>query len=141
MTFLLLKCGIIQYAILFIAIGITADNLMIAKLTGKTVSIISRANWILILLLLFITQNQMLLWGRWITSWAPSLTTNQKDWLALGLLISIGAKMYKIIFKTRKMQLLSIIQQIIYCCWLLARRFTFSFSEWRFNGLTEQKTI
>ncbi|MBB5646051.1 manganese efflux pump [Pedobacter cryoconitis] len=102
MTFLLLKCGIIQYAILFIAIGITADNLMIAKLTGKTVSIISRANWILILLLLFITQNQMLLWGRWITSWAPSLTTNQKDWLALGLLISIGAKMYKDHFQNKK---------------------------------------
>lgn len=102
MTFLLLKCGIIQYAILFIAIGITADNLMIAKLTGKTVSVISRANWILILLLLFITQNQMLLWGRWITGWAPSLTANQKDWLALGLLISIGAKMYKDHFQNKK---------------------------------------
>jgi len=95
MTFLLLKCGIIQYAILFIAIGITADNLMIAKLSGKTVSVISRSNWMLILLLLFVTQNQMLLWGRWITSWAPGLTVNQKDWLALGLLLSIGAKMYK----------------------------------------------
>jgi putative Mn2+ efflux pump MntP len=102
MTFLLLKCGIIQYAILFIAIGITADNLMIAKLSGKTVSVISRSNWMLILLLLFITQNQMLLWGRWITSWAPALTVNQKDWLALGLLLSIGAKMYKDHFNNRR---------------------------------------
>ncbi|KIO76571.1 hypothetical protein TH53_14065 [Pedobacter lusitanus] len=102
MTFLFLKCGIIQYAILFIAIGITADNLMIAKLSGKTVSVISRSNWILILLLLFITQNQMLLWGRWITGWAPSLTVNQKDWLALGLLVSIGVKMYRDHFQSKK---------------------------------------
>lgn len=102
MTFLFLKCGIIQYAILFIAIGITADNLMIAKLSGKTVSVISRANWILILLLLFITQNQMLLWGKWITSWAPALTVSQKDWLAMGLLISIGVKMYKDHFQQRR---------------------------------------
>ncbi|QNK64021.1 manganese efflux pump [Pedobacter sp. PAMC26386] len=102
MTFLFLKFGIIQYAILFIAIGITADNLMIAKLSGKTVSVISRANWILILLLLFITQNQMLLWGRWITQWTPSLTINQKDWLALGLLVSVGVKMYKDHFKYKK---------------------------------------
>lgn len=102
MSFLLLKSGIIQYAILFITVGITADNLMIAKLSGKRVSVISRGNWILILLLLFITQNQMLLWGRWITRWTPSLTVNQKDWLALGLLISIGAKMYRDHFQNKK---------------------------------------
>ena len=102
MTFLLLKCGIIQYAILFIAIGITADNLMIAKLSGKTVSVISRANWILILLLLFITQNQMFLWGKWVTGWVPALTVNQKDWLAMGLLISIGVKMYRDHFQSKR---------------------------------------
>lgn len=102
MSFLLLKSGIIQYAILFITVGITADNLMIAKLSGKRVSVISRGNWILILLLLFITQNQMLLWGRWITRWTPSLTVNQKDWLALGLLISIGVKMYRDHFQNKK---------------------------------------
>ncbi|MBB6501072.1 manganese efflux pump [Pedobacter cryoconitis] len=102
MSFLLLKSGIIQYAILFITVGITADNLMIAKLSGKRVSVISRGNWILILLLLFITQNQMLLWGRWITRWTPSLTVNQKDWLALGLLISIGVKMYTDHFQNKK---------------------------------------
>lgn len=49
---------------LFIAIGITSENLLIAALVVDGVGVTGNRRWLLIPLLLFITRNAALLWGK-----------------------------------------------------------------------------
>ncbi|MBB6128639.1 hypothetical protein [Mucilaginibacter lappiensis] len=90
----------ILYAIILIAIGIAADNLMIAGLTVSKTASISNIKWVIILLLLFIVQYQMLLLGNTVGVWAHYLTGNYRV-LGMGLLLSVAINICRELFQQR----------------------------------------
>ncbi|NHA07453.1 hypothetical protein G7092_26875 [Mucilaginibacter sp. HC2] len=91
----------ILYAIILIAIGIAADNLMIAGLTVSKTASISNKKWIIILLLLFIVQYQMLLLGKTVGGWAHYLTGSNPNLLGMGLLLSVTINICRELFQQK----------------------------------------
>lgn len=72
-----------------ISIGVAADNLLVSNITGKGFSMLSNHKWILILLLLFIIQNQVLIYGDW---FALLIQPPGRQWLASGIITAMGIK-------------------------------------------------
>ncbi|MBB6110256.1 hypothetical protein SAMN05421821_10664 [Mucilaginibacter lappiensis] len=89
----------ILYAIILIAIGIAADNLMIAGLTLSKTASISNRKWVIILLLLFIVQYQMLWLGNFVGAWAHYSTGNYL--LGTGLLLSVAINICRELFQQK----------------------------------------
>jgi putative Mn2+ efflux pump MntP len=79
--------------ILFAAAGIASDNLLIAGLTGQGHRVTHSGNWILIVLFMFIIQNQVLWLGHLFGSFLVHDIKSIDQWLAIVLLAATGIKM------------------------------------------------
>jgi hypothetical protein len=64
-------------AIIFIAIGIAADNLLLAGLSGTFSASPSGWNWIILIVILFLMQRSMLFWGG--KSWRSYIATDRRE--------------------------------------------------------------
>lgn len=92
----------VHIAILLVTAGIAADNLQFAGLSGVGFSLLRNHKWILILLLLFIIQNEMLILGNVIATWTEPLMKGGQQWAAIGILASMGLKMLQELFSRNK---------------------------------------
>ena len=92
---IIIKVNWITTAFFLVAIGVAADNLVIAGLSGSGFSILHHHKWVLILLLVFIIENEMLILGDKIGGWTQALLQGQQQWVAIGIFISMGIKMFQ----------------------------------------------
>jgi putative Mn2+ efflux pump MntP len=83
----------VYFPFLLIAIGIAADNLMIANISGTGTSITKNHRWVLILLLLFTIQNQVVMYGFWLSGLFHPVSSDLEFWMAVGILFSICINM------------------------------------------------
>lgn len=87
---------------MLVTIGIAADNLVVAGLSGNGFSMVRHHKWVFILLLLFIIQNEMLILGNETAIWTQSMMNGQQQWIAIGILMSMGLKMLQESFSGNK---------------------------------------
>ncbi len=97
---------IYNLALIGIAAGLAADNLMLAFHNGSNAKISRQfpeskknrryvsPNWIIILVLLFLMENMVLIYGIEFGEFARSLLKNKEWIIAIGVLFGIGIKMF-----------------------------------------------
>jgi putative Mn2+ efflux pump MntP len=85
----------ITIAFFLVTTGVAADNLVLAGLSGCGFSIFRHHKWVLILLLCFIIQNEMLILGRNMGEWTQGWLQGQQQWVAIGIFMSMGIKMFQ----------------------------------------------
>lgn len=81
--------------ILLAAAGIAWDNMMFASITGRGYNLSRSANWILIVLFLFIIQYELLFIGYSFASVMAFNLKGAKTWFAIALLATTGIWMLK----------------------------------------------
>lgn len=92
----------IYIAIALISLGITADNLLLSKISFSTILFNKSGETLLLQIVLFTIQLQVLRYGGWFATIISSDKKEQNQWIAVLMLFSIGIKMlqefkYKII--------------------------------------------
>jgi len=80
-------------SLMLIALGIASDNLMLAALSGNGFTLLRNHKWVLILLLMFIIQNQVLLYSDWFGGFTKNWLNGSTPWMGIGIMLSIGLKM------------------------------------------------
>lgn len=83
----------ISIAVLLITLGITADNLLLSKMSVNTIAFTKSKKAVLLQLVLFTIQLQVIKYGYWTAALVTSSIKNQDKWLALTMLFSIAVKM------------------------------------------------
>ncbi|WP_343617148.1 hypothetical protein [Flavobacterium sp.] len=83
----------IQIAVLLISLGITADNLLLSKMSVNTIAFTKSKKAVLLLFVLFTIQLQVIKYGYWTAALVTSSIKNQDKWIALTMLFSIAVKM------------------------------------------------
>ncbi|MCV9928638.1 hypothetical protein OIU83_13295 [Flavobacterium sp. LS1R49] len=83
----------IHIAVILITLGITADNLVLSKMSLNTILFMKSRKAILLLIVLFTIQLQVLKYGDWCARLLTSGTKNQDKWIALIMLFSVAIKM------------------------------------------------
>jgi putative Mn2+ efflux pump MntP len=83
----------INIAILLVTAGVAADNLQFARLSRVGFSVLKDHKFVLILLLLFIIQNEMLILGNATGIWTEPLMKGSEQWAAIGILVTMGIRM------------------------------------------------
>ncbi len=83
----------IHIAVLLITLGITADNLLLSKMSINTIAFTKSKKAVLLQLVLFTIQLQVIKYGYWTAALVTSSIKNQDKWLALTMLFSIAVKM------------------------------------------------
>ncbi len=96
---------ICNIALLLIAAGVAADNLVLAFVIGNGITVFELAraegpkptvrppHWLLILVLLFIIQNMVLFYGKWFGLFTKAMLKGEEQLIAIGLLFSMSIKM------------------------------------------------
>lgn len=79
--------------LILIVTGIAANNLMVVNISGNGIAITKKHRWILILLLFFIIQNEVIVYGVWFAEIFHPFIENFEFWLSVGILFSISMKM------------------------------------------------
>lgn len=83
----------IPIAVLLITLGITADNLLLSKMSINTIAFTKSKKAVLLQIVLFSIQLQIIKYGYWTAALVTSSIKNQDKWLALTMLFSIAIKM------------------------------------------------
>jgi len=83
----------IYIAVFLIALGIAADNLVLSKMTVNTVAFTKSGKALLLQIVLFTIQLQVLKYGYWFASLQSGTLKNLEKWIALIMLVSIALKM------------------------------------------------
>lgn len=83
----------ISIAVLLITLGITADNLLLSKMSVNTIAFTKSKKAVLLPIVLFTIQLQVIKYGYWTASLVTSSIKNQDKWLAITMLFSIAVKM------------------------------------------------
>jgi hypothetical protein len=81
------------YIILFTAVGIASENLMLAGLTGEGYTITRSGNWILNMFFILVFQIEILRMGCWFGNLVTEPVNGMDQWLAIGLIMSTGIRM------------------------------------------------
>lgn len=93
-------------ALIFIAAGLAADNLMLAFYNGNGISIDNQLarikkrglslplNWIVVLILLFLIENMVLVYGEGFGDIARFLLKGKEQLVAIGILFGMGIRMF-----------------------------------------------
>jgi putative Mn2+ efflux pump MntP len=91
-------------ALICIAAGLAADNLMLAFYNGNGISINRRLprlkksrlsmNWMVVLVLLFMIENMVLIYGMGFGAITKSLFKNKEKLIAIGILFGMGIRMF-----------------------------------------------
>ncbi|MCO5951183.1 manganese efflux pump [Mucilaginibacter flavidus] len=96
---------ICNIALIFIAAGVAADNLVIAFVSGNGMAIFRESRmedpkqtvrpprWLLLFFLLFIIQNMVFFYGKWFGLYTTHILSGQEQLIAIGLLFSMSIKM------------------------------------------------
>jgi putative Mn2+ efflux pump MntP len=96
---------ICNIALILIAAGVAADNLVLAFVSGNGMSVFKLSSreepkskvvsphWFLILALLFIIQNMVLFYGNWFGLFTKGMLKGEEQLIAIGLLFSMGMRM------------------------------------------------
>ncbi len=96
---------ICNIALLLIAAGVAADNLVLAFVSGNGMAVFKSArmegqkpairppNWLLILGLLFIIQNMVLFYGKWFGLFTKGMLKGEEQLIAIGLMFSMSIRM------------------------------------------------
>lgn len=96
---------ICNIALILIAAGVAADNLVLAFVSGNGMAVFKLArreepkstarspHWLLILALLFILQNMVLFYGKWFGLFTKGMLKGEEQLIAIGLLFSMGIRM------------------------------------------------
>lgn len=83
----------IYIAIILIALGIAADNLVLSKMTVNTIAFTKSGKALLLQIVLFTIQLQVLKYGYWFAALQSGNLKNDNKWIALLMLASIALKM------------------------------------------------
>lgn len=83
----------IRIAVLLITLGITADNLLLSKMSVNTIAFTKSKKALMLQAALFTIQLQVIKYGYWTATLVTSSIKNQDKWLALTMLFSIAVKM------------------------------------------------
>lgn len=96
---------ICNVALLLIAAGVAADNLVLAFVSGNGMAVfkmgrtekpkptVRSPHWLLILGLLFIIQNMVLFYGKWFGLFTRGMLKGEEQLIAIGLLFSMSIRM------------------------------------------------
>lgn len=96
---------ICNVALIMIAGGVAADNLVLAFVSGNGMGVFKLAHaekpkptvrpphWLLILGLLFIIQNMVLFYGKWFGLFTKGMLKGEEQLIAIGLLFSMSIRM------------------------------------------------
>jgi len=97
---------IYNIALIFIAAGLAADNLMLAFYKGNGISIDNQLtrikkrrlslslNWVVVLILLFLIENMVLIYGEGFGNIAKFLIKGKEQLVAVGILFGMGIRMF-----------------------------------------------
>jgi putative Mn2+ efflux pump MntP len=96
---------ICNIALILIAAGVAADNLVLAFVSGNGMAVFKSArmeapktkvkspHWFLILGLLFIIQNMIMFYGKWFGGFTKGMLKGEEQLIAIGLLFSMSIRM------------------------------------------------
>lgn len=96
---------ICNIALICIAAGVAADNLVLAFVSGNGMAVFKSAqmeepkstvrtpHWLLILGLIFIIQNMVLFYGKWFGLFTKGMLKGEEQLIAIGLLFSMSIRM------------------------------------------------
>lgn len=82
-------------AVLLISLGIAADNILLSKMSVNTIPFVKSTKTILLQIVLFTIQLQVLKYGDWFATTVSNSTKNQNKWIALIMLFSIVINMIR----------------------------------------------
>jgi putative Mn2+ efflux pump MntP len=83
----------IYIAVLLITLGITADNLLLSKMSVYTIAFTKSKKALMLQVILFTIHLQVIKYGYWTAGLVTSRIKNQDKWLALTMLFSVAIKM------------------------------------------------
>jgi len=99
--------ALINIALMLIAMGVAADNLMIASISGNGFASFKllqsdtdnrnsrtrNSHWYLMLVFVFIIQSQVLQYGDWFGGLTKKILNGNEQWWAIAIVFSMGVRM------------------------------------------------
>ena len=98
---------LVNIALIFVATGVAADNLMIAGISGNGFALfkllqsdtingnpqIRNSNWFLMPVFVFIIQSEVVQYGDWFGVFTEKILNGNEQWWAIAMVVSMGVRM------------------------------------------------